>query len=90
MPSFEPTTRELLNELSPGDRIEVVHLVKVGQKTWTTKTVGTVEHVGRRRHGLHYRRNIDDKVFSDEIKLRLDDGTVTTARIDEFTEVNKL
>ena len=90
MPEIEPTTRELLNELSLGDRIEVVHLVKVGQKTWTTKTVGTVEHVGRRRHGLHYRRNIDDKVFSDEIKLRLDDGTVTTARIDEFTEVNKL
>jgi hypothetical protein len=90
MPEIEPTTRELLNELSLGDRIEVVHQVKVGQKTWTTRTVGTVEHVGRRRHGLHYRRNIDDKVFSDEIKLRLDDGTITTARIDEFTEVNKL
>jgi hypothetical protein len=90
MPEIEPTTRELLNELSLGDRIEVVHLVKVGQRTWTTRTVGAVEHVGRRRHGLHYRRNIDDKVFSDEIKLRLDDGTLTTARIDEFTEVNKL
>lgn len=90
MPSFEPTTRQTLNELSPGDRIEVVHQVKVGSKTWTTKTAGTVEHVGRRRHGLHYRRNIDDKVFSDEIKLRLDDGTLTTVRIDEFSEVKKL
>ncbi len=90
MPSIEPTTRELLNELAIGDRIEVVHQVKVGSKTWTTRTAGTVEHVGRRRHGLHFRRNIDDKVFSDEIKLRLDDGTITTARIDEFTEVNKL
>jgi hypothetical protein len=90
MPSIEPTTRELLNELTPGDRIEVVHQVKVGLKQWTTTTVGTVEEVARRRHGLHFRRNVDDKVFSDEIKLRLDDGTVTTVRIDEFTDVKKL
>ena len=90
MPSYEPTTRELLNELVPGDRIEVVHEIKVGLKTWATTTVGTVEHVGRRRHGLHFRRNVDDKVFSDEIKLKLDDGTVTTVRIDEFTDVEKL
>jgi hypothetical protein len=90
MPSFEPTTRELLNELAAGDRIEVVHEIKVGLKTWTTTTVGTVEDVGRRRHGLHFRRNIDDKVFSDEIKLKLDDGTLSTVRIDEFTGVRKL
>ncbi len=90
MPEIQPTTRELLNELQPGDRIEVVHEMKVGLKTWSTTTVGTVEHVGRRRHGLHFRRNIDDKVFSDEVKLRLDDGSVTTVRIDEFTDVKKL
>lgn len=90
MPSIEPTTRELLNELAPGDRIEVVHQVKVGLKQWTTTTVGMVEQVARRRHGLHFRRNVDDKVFSDEIKLKLDDGTVTTVRIDEFTGVKKL
>ena len=55
MPSYEPTTRELLNELVPGDRIEVVHEIKVGLKTWATTTVGAVEHVGRRRHGLQRR-----------------------------------
>lgn len=90
MPEIEPTTRGLLNELQPGDRIEVVHEMKVGLKIWSTMTAGVVEHVGRRRHGLHFRRNIDDKVFSDEVKLRLDDGSVTTVRIDEFTDVKKL
>lgn len=89
MPAIEPTTRDVLNTLQPGDRIEVVHEVKVGLKVWTTRTVGTVEHVARRQHGLHFRRNLDDKVFSDEVTLRLDDGSVSTLSIDEFTEVRR-
>lgn len=88
--SVETTTRDILNTLQPGDRIEVVHEVKVGLKVWHTRTSGTVVHVGRRRHGLHFRRHYDDKVFSDEVKLRLDDGSLTTVAIDEFSEVRKL
>ncbi|HVX14418.1 MAG TPA: hypothetical protein VHC22_24745 [Pirellulales bacterium] len=90
MPDIELTTRDVLNGLQPGDEIEVVHEVKVGLKVWTTRTSGTVEHVTRRRHGLHFRRNRDDKVFSDEVTLRLDDGSVSTLSIDEFTEVKRL
>ena len=90
MSAIEPTTRDVLNTLHPGYRIEVIHEVKVGQKTWTTSTVGTVEQVRRRRHGLHFRRNLDDKVFSDEVTLRLDDGSLSTVSIDEFTEVKRL
>jgi hypothetical protein len=90
MPAIEQTTRDVLNALRPGDRIEVVHEVKVGLKVWTTRTVGTVEHVARRRHGLHFRRNLDDKVFSDEVTLRLDDGSVSSLSIDEFTEIKRL
>jgi hypothetical protein len=87
---IEPTTRDVLNGLQAGDRIEVVHQVKVGLKRWTTRVVGTVEQVMRRRHGLHFRRNLDDKVFSDEVTLRLDDGSVSALSIDEFTEVKRL
>ena len=90
MPAIEPTTRDLLNTLRPGYRLEVVHQVKVGQKVWTTRTVGAVEQVTRRRHGLHFRRNLDDKVFSDEVTLRLDDGSLSTVSIDEFTDVKRL
>jgi hypothetical protein len=87
MAAIEQTTREILNSLQAGDRIEVIHQVKVGLKVWTTRVVGTVEHVARRRHGLHFRRNLDDKVFSDEVTLRLEDGSVSSLAIDEFTDV---
>jgi len=78
-------TRAAFEELTPGDRIEVEHLVTVGQKSWTHTTAGTVVRTERRRHGLHTRRNVDDKVFSDVILLELPDGELTTVTMDEFT-----
>lgn len=74
-------------ELRPGDRIVVEHVVTVGPRTWTTRTSGKVIRTERRRHGLHFRRNVDDKVFSDVIILELPDGELTTVTMDEFTTV---
>jgi hypothetical protein len=83
--------RHVFAELKPGDRVEVVHDVKVGSsKSWTTRTVGTVMHTERRRQGLHFRRNVDDKVFADMIVLKRDDGEETTITMDEFTELRRL
>ena len=83
--------RQLFTQLKPGDRIEVVHEVKVGSsKTWSTKTVGTVMHTERRRQGLHFRRHADDKVLADMIVLVRDDGEETTITMDEFTELRRL
>ncbi|MGW8256862.1 MAG: hypothetical protein ACWGMZ_05195 [Thermoguttaceae bacterium] len=78
-------TRTLFDELKPGDRISVEHTVTVGQRDWSTMTYGTVLRTERRRHGLHFRRNFDDKVFSDTIILELPDGELTAVTVDEFT-----
>ncbi len=42
----------------------------------------------RRRHGLHFRRNRDDKVFSDVIVLDRN-GELMTITMDEFTVLRK-
>jgi len=83
-------TRELLAQLQPGDRIEVIHEVKVGSQRWSTTTRGSVVRVERRRHGLHYRRNTDDKVYSDLVILDRGDGELTTITLDEFSSLKKL
>jgi hypothetical protein len=90
MAAIEPTTRPALNSLKVGDRVRVVHEVKIGSKVWKTTTEGVVERVERRRQGLHFRRSIDDKVYSDLLVLRLDDGQLTTVTVDEFTEITRL
>jgi hypothetical protein len=65
--------------------------VTVGSSAkWSTTTVGSVLRRERRRHGLHFRRNADDKVFSDVLILSRDDGELTTVTIDEYTQLRKL
>ncbi|QDU97233.1 hypothetical protein [Lignipirellula cremea] len=81
---------QLYRELQPGDRVELKHEVKVGFRNWEKVTVGEVVRTERRRHGLHYGRNFDDKVFSDIIVLRRDDGELTTVTLDEFSELRKV
>lgn len=85
-----PQTLETFASLQPGDRVEVTHEVKVGFRKWSVTTAGTVVAKDRRRHGLHYQRNFDDKAFSDMLILRRDDGELTTITIDEFTELRKV
>ena len=82
-------SRTIFDELKPGDRIEVKHTVTVGQQSWDATTVGSVVRTERRRHGLHHRRNHDDKVFSDVILLELSDGELTTVTMDEFTVLQR-
>ena len=87
----EHASRKLYNELVPGDQVEVVHGVTVGSSAaWTTTTTGRVLRRERRRHGLHFRRSGDDKVFSDVLILARDDGELTTITMDEYTRLKKL
>ena len=78
-------TIEVFQSVRPGDRVELQHQVKVGFRSWTSTTVGTLVRTERRRHGLHHDRNHDDKVFSDMLVLRRDDGELTTVTLDEFS-----
>lgn len=89
-PEVKRQNREIFVNLRPGDRIELEHEVKVGFRTWTTKTTGTVVRTERRRHGLHVDRNYDDKVFSDVIVLQRDSGELTTVTIDDYSILKKL
>ena len=85
--SVQPTR---FDQLKPGDRIEVEHVVTVGQKSWTT--------TDRRRSRSHpsgaatactIAATHDDKVFSDAILLELPDGELTSVTMDEFTVIRK-
>lgn len=81
---------ETFATLEAGDRVEVAHEVKVGFRFWTSRTTGTVVAKDRLRHSLHFRRNFDDKVYSDVLVIRRDDGELTTVTLDEFSELRKV
>jgi hypothetical protein len=80
----------VFEQLEVGDLVELKHQVKVGFRQWETTTAGRVVEAKRRRHGLHHRRQYDDKVFSDVIVLRREDGELTTVTLDEFSQLRKI
>jgi hypothetical protein len=91
MTADELESRKLYEQLCPGDRVEVIHGVTVGSSgSWKTTTTGRVLRIERRRHGLHFRRNPDDKVYSDVLILARDDGELTTVTIDEYTRLRRI
>jgi hypothetical protein len=90
MTATEAQSRQLFTQLKPGDNLEVIHTIIVGNKQWTNTTAGTVLRTERRRHGLHFRRAYDDKVYSDVIILARPDGELTTVTMDEFTQLRRL
>jgi hypothetical protein len=81
--------RAQFDELKIGDRVEVEHIVTVGQENWPAKITGVVVRIERRRHGMHFHRNHDDKVFSDTVLLELPDGELTSVTLDEFTTIRR-
>lgn len=85
-----PDALRVYDKLQEGDRVEVIHEVKVGFRSWNTTTVGTVVQKERRRHGLHFRRAHDEPALSDVIVLRRADGELTTVTLDEFSELRVL
>jgi len=85
-----PETLGVYDQLQAGDRVELIHDVKVGFRTWKTATVGTVVRTERRRHGLHHRRAHDEPALSDVLVLRRADGELTTVTLDEFSELRVL
>jgi hypothetical protein len=89
-PQRESELRELFRQLKTGDRVEVQHTVTVGPQSWTTTTQGVVLRAERTRHGLHFRRNFDDSVFSDMVVLQRPDGELTSVTLDEFTTIRCL
>jgi hypothetical protein len=88
--NIDRRNRELLADLRPGERIRLEHQVKVGGRAWQTVTEGTVVRTERRRHSLHFDRAADDKVFSDLIVLRRDDGELSTVTLDEFSRLERV
>lgn len=89
-PMSQAEMLELFAELQPGDRVQVDHEVKVGFRKWHSTTIGKVVRKERRRHSLHFRRNLDDKVFSDVLVIQRESGELTTVTLDEFSQLKKL
>ena len=76
-----------VDQLKPGDRIEVEQIVAAAQETQTVTMTGRFIRAERCEHGLHFHRTQDEKASSDQLLMELHDGEFTTVSLGPKTVV---
>lgn len=83
--------RQMFVDLEPGERVVVVHHIKIGFREHASRVEGIVVGKDRRECGIDsgWRRNWDDRYWFDLLFLKKDDGETTAVCMDEYTEILK-
>ena len=75
-----------LDQLVPGDRVEVEYHLDGGKKTLKKKAVGTFIRSERHGGGIHFRpKGAKSNSNDDSVLLQLTDGEFTSIAVDDDT-----
>lgn len=77
-------------DLKPGQRIRVIQTVERREGPWQTEVTGTVVSVEARPTGSWYAHSKDDRYWLQRVRLRKDDGELTTLSLDQRSEIELL
>ena len=80
----------MTNELKPGQRIRVVQTIARREGDWRGDTQGVIVEVEQEPTGSWYAHGRDDKHWLRRVRLRKDDGELTTLTLDQHSEVELL
>ena len=77
----------LRSQLVPGARVRVTQQIAARDRTWTSEVRGTVVSYDQQPTGSWYAHSKGDKLWLDRLKLRREDGELTTLNLDEYTDI---
>lgn len=77
-------------KLKPGDRIRVTQRIESRTGAWPSRVEGTVESCKWEPTGSWFAHGKDDRLWLLRVRLRKDDGEITTLVIDRNSEIDLL
>lgn len=83
----DPQLAQVLQELKPGQRIQIMQTVRVGQKVWTTTVTGTFRGIQYLATGLATHRPSEEEIVVPTVHFTKDNGELSSIAIDENTSV---
>ena len=86
IPSFAYTEKSSLAVMA-GMRVVVTQQIPQRQRDWTTTATGTVVKLEQAKTGSWFAHSKNDKLWLDRLKVRKDDGELTTLNLDEYSHV---
>jgi hypothetical protein len=77
----------LRKQLVAGVKVAVTQQIPHRDRTWTNEVRGTIVSYEQKQTGSWYAHSKNDKLWLDRLKLRRDDGELTTLNLDEYTDI---
>jgi hypothetical protein len=78
------------DKLQPGARVRITQQIGARDYSWASDVSGTVVSFDQQPTGSWFAHSQDDKLWLDRLKLRKDDGEITTLNLDDYTHVEIL
>jgi hypothetical protein len=78
------------DKLQPGTRVKITQQIAAHEYSWASDVSGTIVSFAQEPTGSWYAHGLDDKLWLDRLKLRMDDGEITTLSLDEYSRIEIL
>jgi len=86
--TFPAMQESLRSQLVPGARVRVTQQIAARDHTWTSEVRGTVVSYDQQPTGSWFAHSKGDKLWLDRLKIRKDDGELTTLVLDAFSHID--
>jgi hypothetical protein len=77
-------------QLRPGVRVKVTQQIAARDYTLTSEIRGTILDYEQKTTGSWFAHSKDDKLWLDRLRLRKEDGELTTLNLDAFSHIEIL
>jgi len=84
---IKPDVLAVLEKLQPGQKIKIMHLVRVGMKTWPVTITGTFRHVDSLATGIATDRVPADDIIVPIVHFTKDNQEMSSVALDEHTKI---
>jgi hypothetical protein len=78
---------DIRQQLKPGARVKVTQQIAARDYTWTSEVRGTVMEFEQQQTGSWFAHSKDDRLWLDRLRIRKDDGELTTLNLDVNTHI---
>lgn len=84
---IKPDVLAVLDQLKPGQKIKITHLIRVGMKSWPATIVGTFRHVDSLATGIATDRVPADDIIVPIVHFTKDNQEMSSVAMDEHTKI---
>jgi hypothetical protein len=78
------------SSLRPGVRVKVTQQIAARDRTWTSEVRGTILEYEQQETGSWFAHSKNDKLWLDRLRLRKEDGELTTLNLDDYSHIEIL